>query len=693
MSNPSWECGRPFPLGAHFDGEGVNFAVWSGNATRIEVCLYDSDGRRELGRVALPGRTRDVWHGYLRGARPGLLYGLRAEGPWQPSLGHRFNPNKLLLDPWAREIVGRIDWSGDVGTDPRHPTRFDSADNGSDAPKCRVIDDAYAWRDDRRPQRPRDECLVYELHVKGFTQRHPDIPASIRGTYAGLAHPAAIAHLQRLGVTTVELLPVQQALDERRLVEQGLVNYWGYNTIGFFCPDPRLASVAARSADDPGRAVRDEFRNLVRALHTAGIEVVLDIVFNHTAEADERGPLLCWRGLDNAAWYRLDPQWPDRYENASGCGNTLDLRRPRVLQFVMDVLRYWVDEMHVDGFRFDLATALARGEKGFDPRAPLFQAIAQDPILAGVRLIAEPWDMGSDGYQLGRFPAGWMEWNDRFRDGIRRFWLCAHQTRGEFAQRLCASSDTFQTPYREPADSLNYLTSHDGFTLRDLVSYERRHNEANGEGNLDGHANNYSCHFGVEGDTDRIEVQVVRGRVQRALLATLLLSQGTPMIAAGSEIGHTQQGNNNAYCQDAAVSWLDWDKADRALLEYVVWLTELRRRYLPLRNAWYHGLRAEPEAHDLEWLVPEGGRLQGDHWHHSEERCLGALIHEPGRGVQRVLLLVNGEPSRREFRLPGGRWRVTLDSSRADGRSSDSSAFDAALSLPAQTVMLLEEVT
>lgn len=670
MSARPCGIGSPFPFGAHVDAEGVNVAVWSPTATRIEICLFDATGARELQRIPLPGRTRDIWHGHLPGAGAGLLYGLRASGPWQPSLGHRFNPHTLLIDPWAREIVG-----GDVDT----------------APKCRVIDDHYDWREDRRPRWAREDLLVYELHVKGFTQRHPEVPEALRGTYAGLAHPAAIGHLRRLGVTTVELLPVQQALDERRLVEHGLVNYWGYNTLGFFCPDPRFASPAVRTAVDPGRALRDEFRDLVRALHAADIEVVLDVVFNHTAEGDERGPTLCWRGLDNAAWYRLDPQWPDRYENHSGCGNTLDLREPRVLQFVMDVLRYWVCEMHVDGFRFDLAPALARGDRGFDPRAPLFQAIAQDPVLAGARLIAEPWDTGPAGYQLGRFPAGWMEWNDRFRDGMRRFWLCAHETRGEFAQRLCASSDTFRQPHREPADSLNYVSSHDGFTLRDLVTYERRHNEANGEDNLDGHTHNYSCHFGVEGETERIEIQVVRGRVQRALLASVLLSQGTPMLAAGAELGHTQQGNNNAYCQDNALSWLDWTNADQALLDYVVWVAELRRRYLPLRNAWYHGLRAEPGAHDLEWLVPEGGRLEGDDWHRSEERCFGALVHEPGRGSRRLLLLVNGETSRRDFRLPAGRWQGVLDSSRADGRWVESGWLATTLSLPAQAIVLLEE--
>lgn len=687
---PPLEIGRAWPLGAHWDGSGVNVAVWSAHAERIDLCMFDSQGRQELARVPLSGRTQDVFHGYLRGAAAGLVYGLRAHGPWQPHQGHRFNPHKLLLDPWAREIVGRFDWSVDVGTDPAYPLRFDEHDNAATALKARVVHDVYDWQGDRRPMHARDALVLYELHVKGFTQRHPGIPEALRGTYAGLAHPVAIEHLQRLGVTTVELLPVQQRLDERALVERGLVNYWGYNTLGFFCPEPRLAR--AGTEPDHALSVRTEFRDMVRALHRAGIEVILDIVLNHSGEGDARGPTLCWRGLDNASWYWLDPQWPDRYLNYSGCGNTFDLRQPRVLQFVMDVLRYWVLDMHVDGFRFDLAPALARGTGGFDPRAPLFQAIAQDPVLAGVRLIAEPWDVGADGYQLGRFPPGWHEWNDRFRDGMRRFWLCGHVTRGEFAQRLCASSDTFQQPYREPADSINYVSSHDGFTLRDLVSYEQRHNEANGEHNRDGHTENFSCHFGVEGETDRIEIQVARGRAQRALLASVLLAQGTPMLAAGSELGHTQRGNNNAYCQDSALSWLDWEQVDESLLAYVRHLVTLRRERLPLRNAWYHGLRAEPSAHDLEWLVPEGGPLQGEAWHHSELRCFGALIHEPGRNAPASLILVNGEPSRRDFQLPYGRWRVLLDSSCADGTPADSSPLSASASLSAQSVWLLEQL-
>lgn len=687
---PPLEIGRAWPLGAHWDGAGVNIAVWSNHAERIDLCVFDSQGRQEQARFPLPGRTQDVFHGYLRGATPGLVYGLRAHGPWQPHQGHRFNPHKLLLDPWAREIVGRFDWSVDVGTDQAYPLRFDEHDNAVTALKARVVHDVYDWQDDRRPTPTRDSLLLYELHVKGFTQRHPGIPEALRGTYAGLAHPVAIEHLQRLGVTTVELLPVQQRLDERALVERGLVNYWGYNTLGFFCPEPRLARTGAEP--DHARAVRTEFRDMVRTLHRAGIEVVLDIVLNHSGEGDARGPTFCWRGLDNASWYWLDPQWPDRYLNHSGCGNAFDLRQPRVLQFVMDVLRYWVLDMHVDGFRFDLASVLARSTSGFDPRAPLFQAIAQDPVLAGVRLIAEPWDVGADGYQLGRFPAGWHEWNDRFRDGMRRFWLCGHVSRGEFAQRLCGSSDTFQQPHREPADSINYISSHDGFTLRDLVSYERRHNEANGEGNRDGHTDNFSCHFGVEGETHRIEIQVARGRAQRALLASVLLAQGTPMLAAGSELGHTQHGNNNAYCQDSALSWLDWEQADETLLAYVRHLVKLRCERLPLRNAWYHGLRAEPSAHDLEWLVPEGGPLQGDAWHHSELRCLGALIHEPGRSAQALLLLINGEHSRRDFQLPRGRWGVLLDSSCADGAPAGSSPLSTSASLPAQSVWLLEQL-
>ena len=687
------QAGQPWPLGAHWDGHGVNFAVFSAHAQRIELCLFDADGQRELRRLVLPGHRHEVFHGYLPGAAPGLVYGLRAHGPWRPDHGHRFNPHKLLLDPWAREIVGRFEWREEHGgADPAHPAQADPRDNAVWALKARVVHDAVDWGDDRHPFHRPGETVLYELQVKGFTRLHPQIPPALRGTYAGLAHPAALAHLQRLGVTAVSLLPVHQHLDEQHLVRRGLVNYWGYNTVGFFCPEPSLAACAA----DGGRAVRDEFRAMVRALHRAGIEVILDVVFNHTAETDETGPTVSWRGLDNASWYRLSHEHPDRYINDTGCGNTLDLRRPRVLQFVMDSLRYWVRDMHVDGFRFDLAPILARGDHGFEPHGAFFKAVAQDPVLAGVKMIAEPWDIGPGGYQLGSFPPGWFEWNDRFRDSMRRWWLRGHVARGEFAQRLCASSDVFHQRHRLPCDSVNYIVSHDGFTLRDLVSYTHRRNAANGEDNRDGHAHNLSCHFGAEGETDNADVLAQRARAQRALLATLMLSQGTPMLAAGAELGHTQQGNNNPYCQDNPITWIDWALADESLIAFTARLATLRREWQPLRNRWYDGSRQGAGRRDLAWLTPEGGALEGDAWDRPDGRCLGVLMGEArgeARGPARpaLLMLVNGEAEDRLFNLPSGHWRPLLDSTRADGGPATERAATASLLLPGQCVMLLCE--
>jgi glycogen debranching enzyme GlgX len=467
------------------------------------------------------------------------------------------------------------------------------------------VHEAVDWRAHRRPCHAREDLLLYELHVKGFTQRHPEIPPALRGTYAGLAHPAALAHLQRIGVTAVSLLPVHHHMDEPALTARGLTNYWGYNTLGFFCPEPRYAAAAraAEAADRPvdGAAVREEFRAMVRALHRAGIEVIIDVVYNHTCESDEHGPTLSWRGLDNASWYRLDPQRPERYVNDSGCGNVLDLARPPVLQFVMASLRHWADDMGVDGFRFDLAPALARGEHGFSADAPLFRAIAQDPLLSGKRLIAEPWDVGPDGYRLGGFPAGWAEWNDRFRDGMRRWWLRREVTRGEFALRLCGSSDVFHRAGRLPSDSVNYVVSHDGFTLRDLVTYPHRRNEANGEGNRDGHAHEHGDDFGVVGETDDAAVGAARARAQRALLATVLLAQGTPMLAAGAETGHTQRGNNNPYCQDNETAWLDWTSVDEALIAFVARVSRLRRERLSFADRWYDGMPDGQGVADVSW--------------------------------------------------------------------------------------------
>ena len=656
------EPGQPWPLGATVTTTGVNFAVFSAKATAVDLCLFDASGVEELARFPLPGQSGDVWHGCLAGAGAGLVYGLRAHGPWRPDRGHRFNPNKLLLDPWAREIVGQIDWTAPhFGADLVHPQHMDPLDNGRQALKARVVQDHFDWGDDQPPQHAAADLVLYELHVRGFSQRLAGVPDAERGSYAGLASDAAIAHLQRLGITAVSLLPVQQFLDDQRLVAAGLRNHWGYNTIGYFCPEPRYASAA------DGRGQRDEFRGMVKRLHAAGIEVILDVVYNHTAEGDERGPTLSWRGLDNQSWYRLPPDARASYENLSGCGNTLDVRHPRVLQFVMDSLRYWVGEMHVDGFRFDLAPVLGRGSHGFERDGPFFKAVAQDPLLASVRMIAEPWDLGLGGYQSGNFPSGWYEWNDHFRDTVRAFWLGSDCTRGEFAQRLCGSSDMFQPRRRRPSESVNYVVSHDGFTLADLVSYNLRHNEANGEDNRDGHGHNLSWNCGWEGPTSDPQVLALRSRLQRALLATLLLSQGTPMLAAGDELGHTQNGNNNPYCQDNATTWIGWAAADTALLDFTARVLALRKRWLPLADRWYTGVADARGRHDLSWLRRTGESLTDDDWRSRMSRVLGALIGSPGRGEGSLLLLVNAHDQDTEFKLPPGDWRVLLDSTQVDG--------------------------
>jgi len=684
LIEPQLDTGRPWPLGVHWDGHGVNFAVYSAHAQAIDLCLFDERGERELHRLRLPAHSTDVWHGYLAGAGPGLVYGLRAHGPWRPDKGHRFNPYKLLLDPYAREIVGRFEWRSEhFGGDGAHPHNMDTRDNAAHALKARVIDEAYEWGDDRPPLTPLADTVLYEAHVKGLTKRHPDVPMALRGTYAGLASDAVIAHLQRLSITAVSLLPVHQHLDEQRLVARGLTNYWGYNTIGFFAVEPRYAS------GDYGMAARDEFRSMVKRLHAAGIEIILDVVFNHTAETDETGPTLSWRGLDNLSYYRLLPGQPEFYENFTGCGNTLDLRQPRVLQFVMDSLRYWVREMHVDGFRFDLAPVLGRGDHGFDPRAAFFQAALQDPVLAGVKMIAEPWDIGPHGYCLGRFPRGWLEWNDRFRDSTRNFWLGGAMTRGEFAQRLCASSDIFHARQRAPAESVNFIVAHDGYTLRDLVSYERKHNEANGEDNRDGHHANHSWNCGAEGETADPQVLAVRERLQRALLATLLLAQGTPMLCGGDELGHSQRGNNNPYCQDNVTTWIDWSKADRPLMAFTARLIALRRQTLPLANRWYTGLADARGIEDLSWLQGDGKPIANDAWRDSSQRVLGALIGAPGKATAPLLLLINAEGEERPFVLPPGSWHALLDTSRPEGDAPWHGATPEAYPLAARSVALL----
>ena len=678
------QSGHPWPLGAHWDGSGVNFAVFSAHALSIDLCLFDAGGVRELSRTPLPGHTQDVFHGYLPDAGPGLVYGLRAHGSWRPERGHRFNAHKLLLDPYARDIVGKFAWRDEhFGADQKHSGHMDMRDNAAHALKARVVADNFDWQGDRHLHTPLSETVLYEAHVKGYTKRHPGVPEALRGTFAGMASGAAIEHLQNLGVTAVSLLPVQRHLDEHRLRKMGLVNYWGYNTIGFFCPDHGLGSGAE------GLNLRDEFRTMVRRLHAAGIEVILDVVYNHTAEADEHGPHISFRGLDNLSYYRLPHEARAHYVNDTGCGNTVNVQHPRVMQMVLDSLRYWAGEMHVDGFRFDLAPVLGRTDTGFTRQAGFFAALAQDPLLSRLKMIAEPWDIGPGGYQLGGFPAGWLEWNDRFRDDLRAFWIEADSTRGEFALRLCGSSDVFQPRGRLPAESVNYVVSHDGFTLKDLVSYAQRHNQANGEHNRDGHGHNHNANCGVEGPTDDPAVNLQRGRLQRALLACALLSQGTPMLAAGDEFGHSQQGNNNPYCQDNETTWLDWSRADDDLLAYTRRVLSIRRQTLPLGTRWYDGLSDHRGLQDLAWLRADGTELQGEEWRVLGSHVLGCLIGKPGRAAAPMLLLVNGETSDTRFMLPGGVWRVLLDSSHPRGASSWHGQGDTEVPLLARSVMLL----
>jgi glycogen debranching enzyme GlgX len=658
---PTLTRGAPYPLGAHWDGRGVNFALVAPRAKAVTLCVFDADGQRELARLPLPHCDHGVWHGYLDGAEPGLVYGYRVTGPFAPADGLRFNANKVLLDPYARLVVGRYRAEpAFAGHDAADPGRADPVDNADVALKARVVHEPYDWEHDAPPRVPLADTVLYELHVKGFTQQHPDVPPALRGSYAGVASPAALDYLQALGVTTVSLLPVHHRADEARLQQAGLSNYWGYSTIAFFAPETRYASGRA------GTTPIGEFRDMVKALHARGIEVVLDVVFNHTAETDEHGPTLSFRGIDNALYYRLRADDPSRYENWTGCGNCLDLSKPRVLQLVMDSLRYWVDEMHVDGFRFDLAPILARGARDFDAGAAFFAAIRQDPVLARAKLIAEPWDIGPDGYQLGRFPAGWLEWNDRYRDAMRDFWLRDDGTLGAFAMRFAGSSDRFRHDTRLPCASVNFIAAHDGFTLRDVVSYDRKHNAANGEHNRDGHSDNRSWNCGVEGPTDDAAVLALRARLQRALLATLLFSQGTPMLLAGDEIGQTQRGNNNGYCQDNATCWLDWAHDDRALGDYTRRLIALRQRYAALRHArWYDGeMRADGEP-DIAWLTPDGGPMSGADWEDRARRAIGIRLAGDA-GDEACLLLFNAHAHDVAFALPPGTWRVLLDSATPD---------------------------
>jgi glycogen operon protein len=621
--------GKPYPLGATWDGVGVNFAIFSEHATDVELCLFDSTrAKKESHRIPLPEQTDMVWHGYLPDIQPGQPYGFRVHGPYEPHHGHRFNPNKVLLDPYAKAIARDVRWSDTmfgyrIGAD-EEDLSFDKRDNAPFSPLAAVVDPAFTWGDDRHPRTPWHETVIYELHVKGFTKQHPGVPRKSRGMYGGLASEASISYLKSLGVTAVELMPVHYFLNDRHLVEKQLKNYWGYNTLSFFAPDPRYSS--SNSAPETVR----EFKRMVRGLHLAGIEVIMDVVYNHTAEGNHMGPTVSLRGIDNASYYRTVHDNPRYYMDYTGCGNTLNMLCPRVLQLIMDSLRYWVLEMHVDGFRFDLASALARELHAVDRLGAFFDIICQDPVLSRTKLIAEPWDLGEGGYMVGNFPVGWTEWNGRYRDSVRRFWRGDGGAVSEFASRLSGSSDLYEHSGRRPYASINFITAHDGFTLNDLVSYNEKHNEANKENNSDGESHNLSWNCGVEGATQDPQVLELRARQKRNLLATLLLSQGVPMILAGDEIGRSQRGNNNAYCQDNKTSWLNWNlKPDQeALLEFVKEIIRARSEQPVMRRRnFFQGrpIRGS-EVKDISWLEPSGNEMADESWNAGFVRSLGVML-------------------------------------------------------------------
>ncbi|MBU2987485.1 glycogen debranching protein GlgX [Saccharophagus degradans] len=674
--------GRPFPMGATVSAQGTNFAIFSEHAEKVELCLFDEMGQTETARIMLPGNTDHVWHGFVEGVQAGALYGYRVYGPYEPQRGHRFNPNKLLLDPYAKRIDGAFHWSsimyGYDADNPRQDLVKDKRDNSRDMPKCVVVAPLCSSEKERiseaRPQVPWHKTIIYETHVKGFTQLNLAIPSSARGTFAGLAHPENLAYIKELGVTAIELLPVHGFIDESFLTAQGLSNYWGYNSLHFFAPHSGYLNDG-----DPA-----EFRHFTQAAHEAGLEVILDVVYNHTSEGNHLGPTLSFRGIDNASYYCLQAQDSRFYVNDTGCGNTLNLKHPRVLQMVMDSLRYWVTEMGVDGFRFDLATVLGRESHGFDPGSGFFDAIKQDPVLASVKMIAEPWDIGPGGYQLGNYPTGWSEWNDRYRDTCRRFWRGDPGMLPEFARRIHGSSDLFEHSGRKPSSSVNFITSHDGFTLADLVSYKNRHNEANNEQNSDGHHSNFSENYGVEGETDDDAILYVRERQKRNFLATLFLSQGTPMLLAGDELSRSQKGNNNAYCQDNEINWLDWQaltKKEISLSKFVSHLIKVRSSSPLLTSQRYIHKPDEPDGKIswcVNWINSYGEPMKDAQWAEQHAHCLGWVLEkipvaeDSDKKSERLLVLFNSGNDDVLFRLPEDEnvigWKCLVDTRFIDGQ-------------------------
>ncbi len=677
------------PLGATWTGTGTTFALFSAHATGVELCLFDqATDAVEAERVPLAWGGDGVWHAEVEGAGPGRLYGYRVSGPYVPAHGHQFNPAKLLLDPYARALSGPVLWHPSLASHPDaavgHTSGLlaDPRDSAAAMPKCVVVDPAFEWVGDAPLRTPWEDTVIYECHVKGMTMLHPDVPEELRGTYLGLASEPIIRHLQALGVTAVELMPVHQEAGEPRLARLGLANYWGYSPIGYFAPDIRFA----RPGVAAGRQM-DEFKAMVRRFHAAGLEVLLDVVYNHTAEGGERGRTLSFRGIDNASYYRLDPECPERYVDFTGCGNTLDLRSGPAVDLVLDSLRYWVEEMHVDGFRFDIAPVLGRKDPGFDPASEFFERVRRDLVLAGVKLIAEPWDLGPDGYQVGRFPPGWAEWNGKFRDGLRRFWRGDTGAVGELASRLAGSSDLYGPGNRGPLASVNFITCHDGYTLHDLVSYERKHNEANGEENRDGTDHNLSRNWGIEGPAATTQVARVRERVKRSMLATLAFAQGVPMLSHGDELGRTQHGNNNAYCHDSPLTWVHWElePAERALLEFTRAVFAIRAATPALRRRTFFP-SFPAEANGLTWLRADGSPMTPEDWAHDANHVLGMLFAD---GEKPLLLALNGGGRSRPFVPPGqppGSWTVALDTAHEGERPAE-----AVLTLAPHSLVLLRQ--
>lgn len=698
--------GNPYPLGATWDGEGVNFALFSEHAEQVELCLFDPNGRRVVESISVKWQTDQVWHCYLPEGRPGLLYGYRVHGPYEPENGHRFNAKKLLLDPYARDFAGTLRWNdalfGYRVGGPQQDLTIDRRDSAAAMIKSRVIDGAFTWGDDKPLRTPWHDTIIYELHVKSFTHKHPDIPAELRGTYAGLASAPAIDYLKRLGITAVELMPVHTFVDDRHLLEKGLRNYWGYNSIGFFAPESRYSASGNIK----------EFKTMVKRLHSAGIEVILDVVYNHTAEGNHLGPTLCFRGIDNTAYYRVTSADSRYYQDYTGCGNTLNMRHPRVLQLIMDSLRYWVLEMHVDGFRFDLASALARELHAVDRLGAFFDIIHQDPVLSQVKLIAEPWDLGEGGYQVGNFPVGWTEWNGKYRDVMRAYWKGDGGLIGELAYRITGSSDLYEHGGRRPYASVNFITCHDGFTLNDLVSYHNKNNMANGEHNRDGENHNISWNCGEEGPTNNQHIVNLRSRQKRNFLATLFLSQGVPMLTSGDEINRTQQGNNNAYCQDSELNWLSWSLSqdDHELYEFTRYLIQIRKRHPAFRRRHFFQGRDIIGAgvKDITWFKPDGTEMSDQEWHQSFTRSLGLFlageaIEEYDECGQRILddnqiLLFNAHHDDISFSLPkhpnNVRWQVLVDTCFNNGKRSDGRFYHSgeAYPLKCRSLVLLRQL-